>query len=125
MQFHHLRYKFELALAGMADGTLMSSKRPPAIRLQVLLSFRKDWPRLHWTGEQQIKIPPASTLASVAGDFIYYVANQTLELLELPSTRLNRPPNNTHHLRFNTNPRPDSVAIDPIQSLIVVGHALG
>lgn len=29
MQFHHLRYKFELALAGMADGTLLASKRPP------------------------------------------------------------------------------------------------
>ncbi|KAJ3538943.1 hypothetical protein NMY22_g4953 [Coprinellus aureogranulatus] len=125
MQFHHLRYKFELALAGMADGTLLTSKRPPLLRLQLLLTYRKEWSRLHWTGEQRVKLPVASTLSGVAGDFIYYVAGPTLELLELPSTRLNRPPSQTRHLRFNTNPTPISVAIDPSQSLIVVGHALG
>ncbi|KAF6761681.1 hypothetical protein DFP72DRAFT_1151471 [Ephemerocybe angulata] len=124
MQFHHLRYKFELALGGMADGALLPSKRPPALRLQVLLTYRKDWPRLNWTGEQRLKLPAAATLCNVAGDFVFYVAGQTLELMELPSTRLNRPPSQTHHLRFNTNPKPECVAIDHAQSLIVVGHAL-
>lgn len=125
MQFHHLRYKLELALAGMADGTLLASKRPPALRLQTLLTYRKEWSRLHWTGEQKVKLPVASTISGVAGEFIFYVSGPTLELLELPSTRLNRPPSQTRHLRFNTNPTPISVAIDPSQSLIVVGHALG
>ncbi|KAF5338370.1 hypothetical protein D9611_012487 [Ephemerocybe angulata] len=123
-KFHHLRYKFELALGGMADGALLPSKRPPALRLQVLLTYRKDWPRLNWTGEQRLKLPAAATLCNVAGDFVFYVAGQTLELMELPSTRLNRPPSQTHHLRFNTNPKPECVAIDHAQSLIVVGHAL-
>jgi len=126
MQFHHLRYKYELALAGMSDGILpVAAKLPPALRLQVLLNYRRDWPMLKWTAEQHVDFPATTSLASVTGDFIYYVTDQTLELLELPSTRLNRAPAQTHHLRFNTNPRPNSVAIDPSQSLIIVGHAMG
>jgi hypothetical protein len=109
----------------MSDGTLLPSKRTLALRLKLLLTYRKEWSRLHWTGEQRVKLPVTSTLSGVTGDFVYYVAGPTLELLELPSTRLNRPPSQTHHLRFNTNPTPVSVAIDPSQSLIVVGHALG
>lgn len=124
MQFHHLRYIYELAVGGMNDGDLAVSKRRIALRLQVLSAYRNDWPRLHWTSEQRVKIPVASTLGSVTGDFLFFVVGQTLDLMELPSIRLNRPPNQTHHLRFDTNPGPNAVAIDHAQSLIIVGHAL-
>ncbi|PPQ67850.1 hypothetical protein CVT25_010289 [Psilocybe cyanescens] len=121
MEYQHLRYKFELAVVGMRDGPASSSTRSPLIRLQVLLSYKKDWPRLDWTDEQKIRIPVTATQVSVSGDFLYYVGGQSLDLVELPSCRTNRPPSQTRHLRYNTS-QSDGVAIDTLQSLIVASQ---
>lgn len=123
-EFHHLRYKFELALAGMSDGVLSSVKRPPMFRLQILGAYRRDWPLLNWTAEQKLQFPANPGLHTVAADFMVYGTSHALQLQELPSTRLNRPPSLTRHIQFDTAPQADAVAIDLAQALIVTGHAI-
>jgi len=125
MDFQHLRYKFELAVVGMKDGPAAYSTRSPMIRLQLLLAYKKDWPRLKWADEQKVRVPAFATQVNVSGSFLYYVANQTLDLIELPSCRTGRPPSQTRHIKYNTTPDADCVAIDPLQSLIVTSHTYG
>lgn len=125
MGFQHLRYKFELAMAGMKDGTPSYFSKPPPLRLQLLLAYRENWPKLRWAYEQAISIPAAATVVNVCGGFLYQVGGQTLDLMELPSCRTGRVPGQTRHLRFDTAPRADCVAIDPMQSLIVTSHTFG
>ncbi|EDR13998.1 uncharacterized protein LACBIDRAFT_305329 [Laccaria bicolor S238N-H82] len=122
MGFQHLRYKFELAMAGMQDGTPSYYSKPPSLRLQLLLAYRENWPKLRWTCEQKIFISAAATVVNVCGGFLYHVEGQTLDLKELPSYRTGRLPAQTKHIRFGTAPRADCVAIDPMQSLIVTSH---
>ena len=124
MEFQHLRYKFELAVVGMKDGPAPYSARSPLVRLQLLLSYKNDWPRLNWSDEQKIPIPASSTQIDVSGNFLYYVGNQSLNLIELPSCRAGLPPSQMKYLQFNTTPQADCVAIDPLQSLIVASHTL-
>ncbi|KAF8906253.1 hypothetical protein CPB84DRAFT_1675794 [Gymnopilus junonius] len=120
IEFQHLRYKFELAVVGMKDGP--HSVRGPLFRLQLLLAYKKDWPRLHWTDEQKIPVPANATQVDVSGNFLYYVGNQSLNLIELPSCRTGLPPSQTQYLQFNTSPQADCVAIDSLQSLVVASQ---
>ncbi|TFK29685.1 hypothetical protein FA15DRAFT_699944 [Coprinopsis marcescibilis] len=122
--FHHLRYKLELALAGMTDGVLTYAKRPPMMRLQILEAYKKDWPRLNWTAEQKLSIPATAGLYKVSGDFIIYAPSNMIQLMELPSCRLNRTPTLTRHLQYDTAPQADAIVVDTSQSLIVTGHAI-
>ncbi|KAH6915946.1 hypothetical protein BKA70DRAFT_474462 [Coprinopsis sp. MPI-PUGE-AT-0042] len=121
-EFHHLRYKYELALAGMSDGVLSLAKRPPMMRLQILGAYRREWPSLNWTAEQKLQIPASIGLHTVAGDFMVYGTSHALQLQELPSSRLNRPPSQTRHIQFDTAPQAEAVVIDAPQSLIVTGN---
>ncbi|KAF8159486.1 hypothetical protein B0H34DRAFT_796728 [Crassisporium funariophilum] len=125
MEFQHLRYKFELAVTGMKDGPASYSTRSPFIRLQLLMAYKKDWPKILWTDEQKVKIPAASTLVGVSGNFLYSVGNQSLDLVELPSCRTGRPPSQTRHMKYNTTPQADCVAVDSLQSLIIASHTYG
>lgn len=118
MDHQPLRYKFELAVAGMKDGF---ASRSFVHKLQLLMAYKKDWPRLHWTDEQKVRVPITATQVDVSGSFMYYVDGQTLDLVELPSCRNNRPPSQTRHLRYNTS-QSDSVVIDVVQSLIIAAQ---
>lgn len=122
MEFQHLRYKFELAVVGMKDGPAQYSTRGPLVRLQLLLSYKKDWPRLYWTDEQKIPVPAHATQVDVSGNFLYYVGDQSLNLIELPSCRTGLPPSQTQYLQFNTTPQADCVAVDSLQSLVVTSQ---
>ncbi|KDR80694.1 hypothetical protein GALMADRAFT_60553 [Galerina marginata CBS 339.88] len=123
MEFQHLRYRFELAVVGMRDGPVSNSTRSsPLIRLQLLMAYKKDWPSLNWTDEQKVRVPDTATQVDVSGNFLYYVGTQSLDLIELPSCRTGCPPSQTRHLKYNTTPQADCVAIDPLQSLIVTSQ---
>lgn len=119
-----LQYIFELAVVGMKDGAAPYSGRSHLIRLQLLMTYKKDWPRLYWTDELKVSIPAAATKVDVSGNFLYHVGRQSLDLLELPSCRTSRPPSQTRNLKYITSAA-DHVAIDPIQSLIVASQITG
>jgi hypothetical protein len=125
MEYQSLRYIFELAVSGMKDGPAAQSPGPPLARLQLLLTYKKDWPRLYWTHEYKMQIAtPAHVGAS--GGFIHRIRTHgfqhILELTELPSCRTGRPPALTRHLRYTTTLPIESVAVDPSQALIVTSH---
>lgn len=123
MEFQHLRYKLELATAGMQDGpALYSSRSSVLMRLQLLMAYKRDWPKLLWTDEKKIKLPATAIQVGVSGNFLYTIGNQTLDLSEFPSCRTGRIPSQTRHMKYNTTPRSDCVAVDLLQSLIVVAH---
>lgn len=124
MDYQPLRYKFELAVSGMKDGPVGHSRAPPYARLQLLLNYRRDWPRLEWTHEHQLPIPiPA--LIGFSGGFIHHIRSHgvfnTLDLTQLPSCRTNVPPSHTRHLRYTTG-EIENVAIDFSQALVVMSH---
>ncbi|KAL0953864.1 hypothetical protein HGRIS_005039 [Hohenbuehelia grisea] len=124
MEFQSLRYRFELALAAMKDGHAPRAHVPPLARYQLLLSYKKDWPRLHWSHECKMQIP-ASVQLGVSGGFLHKLFNsggQTcLELSELPSYRAGRPMSKTRHIRYSA-PMVDSVVIDPSQRLLIMSY---
>lgn len=123
MEFQHLRYKLELAMAGMQDGpALYSSRSSVLMRLQLLMAYKRDWPKLFWTDEKKIKLPATAIKVGVSGNFLYTIGNQTLDLSEFPSCRTGRIPSQTRHMKYNTAPQSDCVAIDLLQSLIVAAH---
>ena len=122
MEFQHLRYKFELALAGMEDGPALYSRSNVLTRLKLLTVYKQNWPKLMWTDEQKIKLSPTVAKVGVSANFLYTIASQTLDLSEFPSCRTGRAPSQTRHLRYNTTPQSDCVAVDPVQSLIVAAH---
>jgi len=124
MDFKPLRYIFELAVVGMKDGAAPYSARPPVTRLPLLMAYKRDWPRLHWTHEQQVRVPATATKIDVSGNFLFHVGHQSLDLLELPSCRTLRPPSQTRHMNYLTSAA-DNVAIDSIQSLIVASQTTG
>ncbi|KIK50595.1 hypothetical protein GYMLUDRAFT_182569 [Collybiopsis luxurians FD-317 M1] len=123
MEYQSLRYKYELAISGMKDGPVALSKVPPISRLQLLLTYRKDWLELAWTHEHRLQIPMPAQVGG-SGGFIHHIHKHgvysTLELSELPSSRKNRPPALTRHLKFTTSAI-DRVAVDLSQGLIVTG----
>lgn len=126
MEYSPLLYNFELAVAGMKDGPAPHSYRTIIGRLQLLVSYRKDWPRLNWTHESKSLIP-SQTNAGISGGFLHQIRVQAgqyiLSLVELPSCRAGRPPAMTRQIKFNT-PEIENVAIDRTQSLIVSTHIL-
>lgn len=123
MDIQPLRYTFELAVAGMRDGRASYSSVSPVARLQILLAYRKDWPKLIWGHEAKRQVS-ADGPVGVTGGFLHYMGNQSINLLELPSCRTNLSPAQTRHLRFITNPS-SCVVVDPSQSLIVTSHTFG
>ncbi|KAG5638138.1 hypothetical protein H0H81_001657 [Sphagnurus paluster] len=125
-EYSPLLYIFELALAGMKDGPVPHSHRSVIGRLQLLSSYRKEWPALAWSHEYKVLIS-ASTRSGISGGFLHQIRahgmQYTLELTELPSFRTARPPSMTRHLKFVT-PEIENVALDCSQSLIVSSHIL-
>jgi hypothetical protein len=122
MQFQHLRYRFELAVVGMKDGPASHSAVPFIMRLQLLSAYKMDWPRLKWIDENKIKVPTIASKIGVSGSFLYYVGNQALDILELPSYRIRKPLSQPLQNHYNTTPAANCVAIDPIQALIITSH---
>jgi len=122
MRFQPLRYKFELAAIGMKDGPASYAACSPMNRLQLVMAYKTDWPRLKWIDEQKVRAPAVATQISVSGSFLYYVANQALCLLELPSFRIGKPTTQTRHITYNTTPNADCVVIEPNLRLIVTCH---
>jgi hypothetical protein len=124
MEYLPLYYLFELAMAGMKDGPVSHSYRPPVGRLDLLKSYKRDWPKLDWTHEYKMLIPTQAQAGITAG-FLHQInvhgSQYTLDLAELPSCRTGRPPALTRHLRFTT-PQIENIAIDRSQSLIVTSH---
>ncbi|RDB23441.1 hypothetical protein Hypma_008992 [Hypsizygus marmoreus] len=124
MECSPLLYIFELAIAGMKDGPMPHSYRAPVGRLQLLLNYKKDWPRLNWTHEYKMLIS-TRTHAGVSGGFLHQIRvkdfQHTLDLSELPSCRTGRPPAMTRHLKFHA-PEIENIVIDRSQSLIVASH---
>ncbi|SJL04049.1 uncharacterized protein ARMOST_07407 [Armillaria ostoyae] len=124
MEFQVLRYRFELAVLGMKDGAVPYARAPPIVRAQLLLTYKKDWPKLQWTHESQLEIPMPA-IAGVSGKFIFQIHDHgvfnTLDLSELPSCRTNRPPSQTRHLKY-TFPQIEGLAVDGSQGLIVTSH---
>ncbi|KAJ7504276.1 hypothetical protein B0H11DRAFT_509616 [Mycena galericulata] len=124
MEYHALRYKFELAVGGMKDGAAPRAAAPLLGRLHLLLSYRTDWPRLHWTHEYKMQVITPSHVGT-SGGFIHQIrphgVYDTLEITELPSCRTGRSPALTRRLRF-TSPPIEMICIDSAQALIVAGH---
>ncbi|PFH51811.1 hypothetical protein AMATHDRAFT_141559 [Amanita thiersii Skay4041] len=122
MEFQPLRYRFELALTGMKDGPVLYQEMSPLLRLQLLLAYKKDWPRLYWTHELPT---PTSTNLGVSGGFLFNIRSEgnhsELRISELPSCRTGRVPELTRHLKFITT-RIEGVVIDPSQSFIATSH---
>ncbi|PPQ98929.1 hypothetical protein CVT24_003556 [Panaeolus cyanescens] len=119
MQVQSLRYKYELVRNGFKDGQLSHRARPPFHRLQLLLNFKKSWPKLSWSAEQKERIPLHRSFG-VSGGFCYHSGTQSITISELPTFRIERPNGQTRHLKYNTTPQADCIAIDALQSLIVV-----
>ncbi|KAF8630134.1 hypothetical protein AX15_003089 [Amanita polypyramis BW_CC] len=122
MEFQPLRYRFELALAGMKDGPVSHREMSPLHRLQLLIAYRKDWPKLYWTHE----LPgPIAMSVGVSGGFLYNIRSDgnhsELRIAELPSCRTGRAPESTRHLKFITT-RIEGVVIDPTQAFIATSH---
>lgn len=124
MDIQPLRYTYELAVAGMRDGRASYSAVSPVARLQILLAYRKDWPKLAWGHETKQQVSSAGPVG-VTGGLLYYVENQMIVLLELPSCRKNLSPAQTRCLRYVTNTQTDCVFADPLQSLVVTSQTFG
>ncbi|KAF9038470.1 hypothetical protein BJ165DRAFT_1531560 [Panaeolus papilionaceus] len=126
MQVQSLLYKFELASLGLKDGPLSHRARPPFQRLQVLLKFKENWPKLAWSEEQKVSIPPNHNFG-VSGGFLYHSGTQSIDLAELPSWRIETPDGHdkTRHLKFNGTSQADCIAVDALQHLIVVVQTVG
>ncbi|KAJ7281414.1 hypothetical protein C8J57DRAFT_74884 [Mycena rebaudengoi] len=124
MEYQSLRYKFELAVSGMRDGAAPRAVAPLLGRLHLLLNYRTDWPRLHWTHELKMQVV-APSLVGTSGGFIHQIrphgAYDTLEITELPSCRTGRSPALTRRMRF-TSPPIETIHIDSVQALIVAAH---
>ncbi|KAF9497118.1 hypothetical protein BDN71DRAFT_1481884 [Pleurotus eryngii] len=124
MEFQSLRYRFELALAAMKDGRAPRAHAPALARYQLLLSYKKDWPRLRWSQESRMQIPTPAQVG-MSGGFVHRILTDgqqyCLELSELPSHRTGRPLTRTRHIRFSTPPI-ESVMVDPSQHLLVTTH---
>ncbi|KAJ7446780.1 hypothetical protein FB451DRAFT_1054920 [Mycena latifolia] len=120
MEYHSLRYKFELAVSGMKDGAAPRAVAPLLGRLHLLLSYRTDWPRLNWTHEFRMQVITPSHVGT-SGGFIHQIrphgTYNTLEITELPSCRMGRSPALTRRLRF-TAPPIETIGIDSVQALI-------
>ena len=106
----------------MKDGPAPYAACPPMIRLQLVMAYKADWPRLKWVDEQRVSAPALATRIGVSGGFLYYVANQALRLLELPSFRIGKPIAQTRHITYNTTPNADCVVIDPSLRIIITCH---
>ena len=124
MEFQPLRYRFELALAGMKDGPVSYREISPLHRLQLLMAYQKDWPKLYWTHE----LPgPVAMSVGVSGGFLYNIRSDgnhsELRIAELPSCRTGRTPESTRHLKFITT-RIEGVVIDPSQAFIATSHVV-
>ncbi|KAK2463555.1 hypothetical protein APHAL10511_004306 [Amanita phalloides] len=120
--FQPLRYRFELALAGMKDGHVSYREMPPHQRLQFFIAYQKDWSKLNWT----VELPgPAATSVGVSGGFLYNIRSDgnhsELKILELPSYRTGRIPDYTRHVKFITS-RIEGVVIDPSQAFVATSH---
>lgn len=124
MEYHSLRYKFELAISGMKDGAAPRAVAPLLGRLQLLLSYRTDWPRLNWTHEYKMQVATPSHVGT-SGGFLHQIrphgAYVTVEITELPSCRTGRSPALTRRLRFTSSPI-ETIGIDSGQALIVAAH---
>lgn len=124
MEHQSLRYKFELAIGGMKDGPVAHSRAPPYLRLQLLLSYRNEWPKLMWNNEHKMNIS-VPALLGYSGGFIHQIHSHgvftTLELTEVPSSRTNKAPFQTRHLKYTTSAI-EVVAVDFNQALVVMGH---
>ncbi|KAF8216621.1 hypothetical protein K438DRAFT_399115 [Mycena galopus ATCC 62051] len=124
MDYHSLRYKFELAVSGMRDGAAPRAVAPLLGRLHLLMSYRNDWPRLNWTHEFKMQVITPSHIGT-SGGFIHQIrphgVYDTLEITELPSCRTGRTPTLTRRLRF-TSPPIETICIDASQALIVAAH---
>src|SRR6266542_3695012 len=122
LRYNHLKYRYELGLVGMKDGPVPYSTCPPKLRQQILMAYKMDWPRLKWDSENQVRVPAIATKISVTGGFLYYVANQGIYLLELPSSRTGK--SQTRRFMYNTTPDASCVLVDPMLSLIVTSHTI-
>ncbi|KAJ7781996.1 hypothetical protein DFH07DRAFT_393004 [Mycena maculata] len=124
MEYHALRYKFELVVSGMRDGAAPRAVAPLLGRLHLLMSYRTDWPRLHWTHEYKMQVITPSHVGT-SGGFMHQIRPHgiydTLEITELPSCRTGRSPALTRRLRF-TSPPIEIICIDSAQALIVAAH---
>lgn len=123
-RFDHLKYRHGLGLVGMKDGPVPYSTCPPKLRQQILMAYKVDWPRLRWDNENQVRAPAIATKVSVTGGFLYYVANQGLYLLELPSSRNRKSTTQTRQFMYGTTPDARCVLVDPMLSLIVTSHVI-
>jgi hypothetical protein len=124
VEFQPLRYRFELALAGMKDGPVSYRELAPHHRLQFLTAVQKDWPKLYWT----LELPgPAAMSVGVSGGFLYNIRSEgnhsEVRISELPSYRTGRTPEYTRHVKFITS-RIEGVVIDPSQTFIATSHVL-
>ncbi|KAG6861444.1 hypothetical protein C0995_016535 [Termitomyces sp. Mi166 len=126
MEYSPLHYVYELAIAGMKDGPASHAYRPAVGRLQLLATYRNDWPSLVWGHEHKMLLSP-QTRFGVSGGFIHQIhvhgGQYSLDLAELPSCRTSRSPALTRHLKFRT-PEIENIALDRSQSLIVTSHVL-
>ncbi|KAG5647865.1 hypothetical protein DXG03_007789 [Asterophora parasitica] len=108
----------------MKDGPAPHSYRPVVGRLQLLSTYKKDWPLLNWSHEFKVLIA-ASARSGISGGFLHQIHPDgqqcTLELGELPSCRTARPPAMTRHLKFNA-PEIENIVVDRSQSLIIASH---
>lgn len=119
-----LRYKFELAVCGLKDGTVNHTRVPPYARLQMLLGYKSDWKTLSWSHESKIQIATPAQVG-YSGGFIHLARTQgngsILELTELPACRTNKPPTRVRSLRYATSVV-DALAVDGPKNLIVTCH---
>lgn len=125
MEFQNLRYQYELALSGMKDGPAPYRRGTALIRLQLLASYKKDWPTLSWSREDKVQIPIPAHVGS-SGGFIHHIQLHhgfqcTLELTELPSYRTRRSLSQFRHITYSSPPI-ENVAIDSSQGLLVTTH---
>lgn len=124
METTSLRYRVELVLAGMKDG--YPSQYLAHIRLEQLLSFKKSWPTLSWSKEEEVNIKTPNFMG-VSGGFFYHARQRTsqqyhwiLEFYELRSYRIGRPNPNLQHYKFDIRFEVKSVVIDPSQNLLIL-----
>ncbi|KAG5721355.1 hypothetical protein E4T56_gene12964 [Termitomyces sp. T112] len=126
LEYSPLHYVFELAIAGMKDGPASHAYKPAVGRLQLLATYRNDWPSLIWGHEHKMRLAP-QTRYGVSSGFLHQIhihgGQHSLDLAELPSCRTSRSPALTRHLKFRT-PEIQNIAVDRSQSLIVTSHVL-
>ena len=80
-----LRYKIELGVYGMVDGTpRMRARTSTVYRMKQLKASQESWDRFQWTSQRTLTFP-SWPISLLDGDLLAMLEGEDLKLLHMPS----------------------------------------